>query len=151
MGLLLVVGASAETFIEGRVRLASGQPVGGAQVRLFAATDLSRSVRAITDENGYFALPIAALNTTVLPEQFYLGQNYPNPFNPSTIIPYRLPVSTRVRLEVFNVLGQRLATLVDAEQPAGFHTATWDGTDASVAVASRQGSISTGWLAMGCV
>ena len=131
MGLLLVGDASAETFIEGRVRLASGQPVGGAQVRLFAATDLSRSVRAITDENGYFALPIAALNTTVLPEQFYLGQNYPNPFNPSTIIPYRLPVSTRVRLEVFNVLGQRLATLVDAEQPAGFHTATWDGTDAA--------------------
>ena len=131
MGLLLVVGASAETLIEGRVRLASGQPVGGAQVRLFAPTDLSHSIRAITDENGYFALPTAALNTTALPEQFYLGQNYPNPFNPSTIIPYRLPVSTRVRLEVFNVLGQRLATLVDAEQPAGFHTATWDGTDAT--------------------
>ena len=120
MGLLLVVGASAETLIEGRVRLASGQPVGGAQVRLFAPTDLSRSVRATTDENGYFALPLAALSTTALPEQFYLGQNYPNPFNPSTIIPYQLPVSTRVRLEVFNVLGQRLATLVDAEQPAGF-------------------------------
>ena len=83
-------------------------------------------------------------------EQFYLGQNYPNPFNPSTIIPYRLPVSTRVRLEVFNVLGQRLATLVDAEQPAGFHTATWDGTDAA-GRASRQDCISTGWLAMGCV
>ena len=131
MGLLLVVGASAETLIEGRVRLASGQPVGGAQVRLFAPTDLSRSVRATTDENGYFALPLAALSTTALPEQFYLGQNYPNPFNPSTIIPYQLPVSTRVRLEVFNVLGQRLATLVDAEQPAGFHTATWNGTDAA--------------------
>ena len=131
MGLLLVVGASAESLVEGRVRLASGQPVGGAQVRLFAPTDLSRSVRATTDENGYFALPLAALSTTALPEQFYLGQNYPNPFNPSTIIPYRLPVSTRVRLEVFNVLGQRMATLVDAEQPAGFHTATWDGTDAS--------------------
>ena len=131
MGLLLVVGASAETLIEGRVRLASGQPVGGAQVRLFAATDLSRSIRATTDENGYFALPLAALSTTALPQQFYLGQNYPNPFNPSTIIPYRLPVSIRVRLEVFNVLGQRMATLVDAEQPAGFHTATWDGTDAA--------------------
>ena len=68
---------------------------------------------------------------TALPQQFYLGQNYPNPFNPSTIIPYRLPISTRVRLEVLNVLGQSLATLVDAEQPAGSHTATWDGMDAS--------------------
>ncbi len=137
MGLLLVVGASAQPLVEGRVRLTAGQPVANAQVRLFVATDLSRSVRAITDETGYFALSLAALSTnvlaeqTVLPQQFYLGQNYPNPFNPSTIIPYRLPISTRVRLEVLNVLGQRLATLVDAEQPAGFHTATWDGTDAS--------------------
>ena len=137
VGLVLVGDASAESLVEGWVRLASGQPVGGAQVRLFAATDLSRSIRATTDETGYFALSLAALSTnvlaeqTVLPQQFYLGQNYPNPFNPSTIIPYRLPISTRVRLEVLNVLGQRLATLVDAEQPAGFHTATWDGTDAS--------------------
>ncbi len=131
MGLILGTGASAESLVEGRVRLASGQPVGGAQVRLFAATDLSRSVRTTTDENGYFALPLAALSTTALPQQFYLGQNYPNPFNPSTLIPYRLPVSTHVRLEVFNILGQRMATLVDAEQPAGFHTATWDGTDAA--------------------
>ncbi|MCE2447938.1 MAG: PQQ-dependent sugar dehydrogenase [Candidatus Latescibacteria bacterium] len=131
MGLLLVVGTSAQPLVEGRVRLAAGQPVANAQVRLFDATDLRRSVRAITDETGYFALPLAALSTTALPQQFYLGQNYPNPFNPSTIIPYRLPVSTRVRLEVLNILGQRLATLVDAEQPAGFHTAAWDGTDAS--------------------
>ena len=131
MGLILGSSARAESLVEGRVRLASGQPAVGAQVRLFAPTDLSRSVRATTDENGYFALPIAALSLTAQPQQFYLGQNYPNPFNPSTIIPYRLPVSTRVRLEVLNVLGQRLATLVDAERPAGFHTAAWDGMDAS--------------------
>ena len=131
IGLILVGDASAESLVKGRVRLASGQPAVGAQVRLFVATDLSRSIRATTDENGYFALPLAALSPTALPQQFYLGQNYPNPFNPSTIIPYRLPIATRVRLEVLNILGQRLATLVDAERPAGFHTATWDGTDAS--------------------
>ena len=131
IGLILVGNASAEPLVEGLVRLASGQPVVGAQVRLFDTTDLSRSIRTTTDESGYFALPLAALSPTALPQQFYLGQNYPNPFNPSTIIPYRLPVSTRVRLEVLNILGQRLATLVDAERPAGFHTATWDGTDAS--------------------
>ena len=131
IGLILVGNVSAEPLVEGWVRLASGQPVGGAQVRLFAATDLSRSIRATTDETGYFALPLAALSPTAQPQQFYLGQNYPNPFNPSTIIPYQLPVSTHVRLAVFNVLGQRMTTLVDAEQPAGFHTVTWDGTDAS--------------------
>ena len=131
IGLILVGNVSAEPLVKGWVRLASGQPVSNAQVRLFDPTDLSRSIRATTDETGYFALPLAALSPTAQPQQFYLGQNYPNPFNPSTIIPYRLPVSTHVRLEVLNILGQRLATLVDAERPAGFHTVTWDGTDAS--------------------
>ena len=131
IGLILVGNVSAEPLVKGWVRLASGQPVSNAQVRLFDTTDLSRSIRATTDETGYFALPLAALSPTAQPQQFYLGQNYPNPFNPSTIIPYRLPVSTHVRLEVLNILGQRLATLVDAERPAGFHTVTWDGTDAS--------------------
>ena len=60
-----------------------------------------------------------------------MGPNYPNPFNPSTIIPYQLAASSEVRLEVFNLLGQRIATLVDGERPAGFHTATWHATDAA--------------------
>ena len=67
----------------------------------------------------------------VFPERFELGQNYPNPFNPSTIIPYQLAASTRVRLEIFNILGQRVKTLVDGERTAGFHTARWDATDAA--------------------
>ncbi len=45
------------------------------------------------------------------------------------MIPYQLPTAMHVRLEVFNILGQRVATLVDGEQPAGFHTASWDATD----------------------
>ncbi len=67
----------------------------------------------------------------VMPEQFELGLNYPNPFNPSTVIPYELTTSARVRLEVFNLLGQRIATLVDGDRPAGFHTVTWHATDGS--------------------
>ena len=134
IGLVLSVSVGAEPLLEGRVRLSSGQPAIGAQVRLFDLTDLRRFVGTTTDETGHFALPLRAFSTiksTALPTDFALGQNYPNPFNPSTIIPYQLSASGHVRLDVFNVLGQRLATLVDAEQSAGVYTAQWDATDAS--------------------
>ena len=133
IGFVFVVCAWAEPLLEGRVRLESGEPVADAQVRIFDMTDLERGAiaRAQTDGTGYFALPLAALGGSALPEGFALGPNYPNPFNPSTIIPYQLAASAEVRLEVFNLLGQHLATLVDGERPAGFHTATWHATDAA--------------------
>ncbi len=133
IGLVFVVAVSAEPLLEGRVRLASGEPVADAQVRLFDLSDLRRGAvaRARTDGTGYFSLPLVALGGSVVPAGFTLGQNYPNPFNPSTIIPYRLAASASVRLEVFNLLGQRIAVLVDGERPAGFHTANWNATDAA--------------------
>ena len=87
--------------------------------------------KATTDEVGQFALPLAAGGAWVLPQAVALGQNYPNPFNPSTLIPYQLAVPSPVRLEVFNVLGQRVAMLVDGQQGAGSYVARWDGTDAA--------------------
>ena len=133
VGLVFGISASAEPLLEGRVRLESGQPVADAQVQLFDLTNLRQGAiaRAMTDGTGYFALPLAALTGRALPARFALGPNYPNPFNPSTIIPYQLPTATHVRLEVFNLLGQRIATLVDGTRPAGFHTATWHATDGS--------------------
>jgi len=133
IGLLLSIRVSAEPLVEGRVRLASGEPVAAAQVRIFDMTDLQRGAiaRATTDGTGYFALPLAALTGSVRPTNFTLGQNYPNPFNPSTITPYQLAASAEVRLEVFNLLGQHIATLVDGERPAGFHTAMWYAADAA--------------------
>ena len=135
MSLMLSVQANTaqQSTVAGQVRLADGRPVVGAQVTLFDLADLHRGAvaRAMTDESGYFALPLAALGGPVLPQGFALGANYPNPFNPSTVIPYQLPTATHVRLDVFNVLGQHVATLVDAEQQAGFHAAKWDATNAA--------------------
>ncbi len=131
IGLVFGASVSAESLLEGRVRLDSGAPVPGAQVLLFDLADLRAApLAATTDGLGHFTLPLATL-AGPLPERFELGANYPNPFNPSTVIPYQLPAPMHVRLEVFNVLGQRIATLVDSERPAGFHTASWDATDAA--------------------
>jgi len=64
-----------------------------------------------------------------LPTEYNLAQNYPNPFNPTTYIELSLPVSGEVKLEVFNILGQKVRTLLDGEMPAGVHRVAFDGTD----------------------
>jgi hypothetical protein len=68
----------------------------------------------------------------LVPTCFVLEQNAPNPFNPQTTITYSLPPSEagRVTLDVFNILGQRVVTLVDKEHEAGSYSVTWDGVDA---------------------
>ncbi len=64
-----------------------------------------------------------------LPLHFDLEQNFPNPFNPSTTITYSLPTGCQVKLQVFDILGQEVATLVDKHIEAGIHKVTWNGKD----------------------
>jgi len=64
-----------------------------------------------------------------LPTEFALRQNAPNPFNPSTSISYDLPRASNVQLEIYNVLGQKVRTLVSGYQEAGSQSIIWDGAD----------------------
>ncbi len=67
--------------------------------------------------------------TDNLPTDFSLEQNYPNPFNPSTTFDFSLPKQSLVKIDIFNVLGQKIKTLADGEYEAGKYSVNWDGTD----------------------
>jgi hypothetical protein len=64
-----------------------------------------------------------------VPAEFSLSSNYPNPFNPATRISYFIPRASHVRLQIFNMLGQKITTLVDEDQAAGRKGVVWDGRD----------------------
>lgn len=63
------------------------------------------------------------------PYSFSLSQNYPNPFNPTTNIEFELPRPSLVRIEIFNILGQKVRILVDDHMKAGHKLVDWDGKD----------------------
>jgi aminopeptidase N len=71
--------------------------------------------------------PLTSVSGKEMPLTYVLHQNYPNPFNPVTTISYTLPARVHVKLEVFDVLGRRIATLADGVQDAGQHAAIFDG------------------------
>jgi len=66
-----------------------------------------------------------------LPEKYALADNFPNPFNPETTIQFDIPENSNLRLEIYNLLGQRIITLLDSRKPAGRCTLIWDGKDRS--------------------
>jgi len=65
-------------------------------------------------------------NSMIRPGGFRLEQNFPNPFNPTTVISYKLSVSSDVKLSIFDVLGKEVATLINEKKPAGIYTVQWN-------------------------
>ena len=101
-------------------------------------------VKAVYEGAGYEAISLSSdrdygSNADVtgideqnsLPQDFSLSQNYPNPFNANTVINYALPVSGQVSLDIFNILGQKVNSLFDGYQQAGYRSLIWNGRDAS--------------------
>jgi hypothetical protein len=93
----------------------ASRPVGGEGSMTITRSSVNRIVLRVTGGEA-------------LPTEYALMQNYPNPFNPVTSIRFALPVDGRVNVEVFNVVGQRVRTLLNEEQKAGYHLVEWNGS-----------------------
>ena len=78
---------------------------------------------------SYLVSSVDDPDASAIPREFSLSQNSPNPFNPATTIEYSLPEQSRVVIEVFNLLGERVRQLVDETKSAGVYQVTWDGVD----------------------
>ncbi|HLX13020.1 MAG TPA: FlgD immunoglobulin-like domain containing protein, partial [Bacteroidota bacterium] len=92
----------------------------------------------VMNGNGSLKISNASIKTVVVkmlegvntPKAFALSQNYPNPFNPTTRMTVDVPKSSTVEVSVFDILGQKIATLMNGQQPAGSFTIEWNGQDA---------------------
>jgi hypothetical protein len=71
----------------------------------------------VGDMSSNLVLPVNS--ASIIPEGFELYQNYPNPFNPTTIIRYSIPEATKIKLEIYNVLGQKVKTIVNEFKKPG--------------------------------
>lgn len=73
-------------------------------------------------------IPVSVESTVFnAPQIFQLEQNYPNPFNPQTQIPFSIEITQNIKLEIYNIFGQRIRTLIDARFSKGRFEATWNG------------------------
>jgi hypothetical protein len=88
--------------------------------------DFRELIDAIYDD---YPTDVADDDSGMLPDRFVLHQNYPNPFNPFTNIKFDLPHAAPVRLDIYNILGRRVKTLINDVYRAGFHSVIWNGTD----------------------
>ncbi len=95
-----------------------------------------------------FRITVRGAAVPDVPADYVLFQNYPNPFNPATTIRFGLPEASRVSAEVFNILGQRVASIVSSDLPAGYHTVEWSpvglASGAYIIVLEVHGLVSSG-------
>ncbi|MBD3220391.1 hypothetical protein GF314_04040 [bacterium] len=114
LGENAVMPGSGEIF-----RITTSQPI-----------DLSDADITVRDATGnVIEFVMSSEPIEELPEVYSVGNNYPNPFNPQTTIQFALPEAQDVRIDIFDIRGYRLRTLVDESMPAGHHSVIWNGRD----------------------
>jgi hypothetical protein len=86
------------------------------------------------ESSGFFtgggvSTGIAEEASRTIPTEFQLCQNYPNPFNPSTTIQFQIPMTADVVVQIYNIQGAMIKTLIRVHKTAGYYSTLWDGTD----------------------
>ncbi|MFC1513680.1 T9SS type A sorting domain-containing protein [candidate division KSB1 bacterium] len=110
-----------------------GLPVEKATVIFTDEVNTSITQSCTTDVDGKYQLSLLISSITdfpsIIPTEFTLSQNYPNPFNPTTNIPFSLNKTASVNLSIYNILGQKIKTLINRVYLPGQHIARWDGSN----------------------
>ena len=86
-------------------------------------------LETLSNYDSLLTTSVAHNDDIAIPGHYQLYQNFPNPFNPSTTFEYQMPAAGPVELNIYNLLGRRISTLVDGIKPAGKYRLAWDGTD----------------------
>ncbi len=134
--LLLVsveLKSDSEVLVYGKVQTLENQGVPRAIITFVSQAD-GKTDSTYSDENGEYSIYLNIGESGIddekpIPGNFKLYQNYPNPFNPGTWIPFELPKPAKVKIKIYNILGQKINTIVDEDFPEGKSEIYWTGID----------------------
>ncbi len=122
-----LAGSAAADQITRGTSLSIAPPPAGTYYWSVLASDKNHNQTWADNVNRLNLTTAAEAERTVIPSRFEVSANYPNPFNPETAFEVQLPRDSRVRVLIYDMRGQRIRTVTDADRRAGIHRVVWDG------------------------